>query len=417
MTDAAVPFAPDCPCPLDGVRVLDLSRLVCGNMLTLQLADFGAEVIKLEPPEGDPLRHWREEGVSVHWKVYGRNKKSVRFDLRTEYGKSLLQRLLQTAHVLVESFRPGVMEAAGFSPDRLLALNSKLVIVRISGFGQTGPYSPRPGFGSLVEGMCGFAAKNGFADKPPALPNMALADMVAGIQGAFATMVALREAEREGGHGQVVDLSLLEPLHMTLGPDAAVHRLTGRSPLRSGNRVSLTAPRNVYATVDGAWLALSASTQGMTARLFRTLNRPDLIDDPRFRTNADRLRHVEELDAIVQDFVGQRTLDSNLAFFAAAQVTVGPVYDAAGFGDDPHVQARGVLVEMEDVELGSLPMHAVCPRLSHTPGALRRPAPELGQHDEEVLISLLMEETQKCSQGCLISSHNPAVPVSYCDGD
>jgi len=395
MTDATVPFAPDCPCPLDGVRVLDLSRLVCGNMLTLQLADFGAEVIKLEPPDGDPLRHWREEGVSVHWKVYGRNKKSVRFDLRTEDGKALLQRLLPTAHVLVESFRPGVMEAAGFGPDRLLALNSKLVIVRISGFGQTGPYSPRPGFGSLVEGMCGFAAKNGFADKPPALPNMALADMVAGIQGAFATMVALREAEREGGRGQVVDLSLLEPLHMTLGPDAAVHRLTGRSPLRSGNRVSLTAPRNVYATVDGAWLALSASTQGMAARLFRSLNRPELIEDSRFRTNADRLRHVEELDGIVQDFVGQRTLDSNLAFFAAAQVTVGPVYDAAGFGDDPHVQARGVLVEMEDAELGSVPMHAVCPRLSRTPGALRCPAPELGQHDSAFLASLFATSAQQ----------------------
>ncbi len=417
MTDAAVPFVPDRRCPLDGVRVLDLSRLVCGNMLTLQLADFGAEVIKLEPPEGDPLRHWREEGVSVHWKVYGRNKKSVRLDLRTEDGKALLRRLLPTAHVLVEGFRPGVMEAAGFGPDRLLALNPRLVIVRISGFGQTGPYSPRPGFGSLVEGMCGFAAKNGFADKPPALPNMALADMVAGIQGAFAVMVALREAEREGGRGQVVDLSLLEPLHMTLGPDAAVHRLTGRSPLRSGNRVSLTAPRNVYATVDGAWLALSASTQGMAARLFRSLDRPELIEDPRFRTNADRLRHVEELDAIVQDFVGQHTLESNLAFFAAAQVTVGPVYDAAGFGDDPHIQARGVLVEMEDAQLGSLPMHAVCPRFSHTPGALRRPAPDLGQHEEEVLAFSSIEDGQKCPQDLRVATCSPTAAASCTAGD
>ncbi len=412
-----IPFAPDRPCPLDGVRVLDLSRLVCGNMLTLQLADFGAEVIKLEPPEGDPLRHWREGGVSVHWKVYGRNKKSVRLDLRTEDGKALLRRLLPTAHMLVEGFRPGVMESAGFGPDQVLALNPRLVFVRISGFGQTGPYSPRPGFGSLAEGMCGFAAKNGFADKPPALPNMALADMVAGIQGAFAAMVALREAEREGGRGQVIDLSLLEPLHMTLGPDAAVHRLTGRSPLRSGNRVSLTAPRNVYATVDGAWLALSASTQGMTARLFRSLDRPELIEDPRFRTNADRLRHVEELDAIVQDFVGQHTLDSNLAFFAAAQVTVGPVYDAAGFGDDPHVQARGVLVEMEDAELGSVPMHAVCPRLSDTPGALRRPAPDLGQHDSEVLASVPLEGFQECPQKLRTGACNPVAANLYSVGD
>lgn len=388
MTDQAVPFAPGRQCPLDGIRVLDLSRLVCGNMLTLQLADFGAEVIKLEPLEGDPLRHWCEEGVPVHWKVYGRNKKSMCLDLRTDEGKALLERLVPTAHILVEGFRPGVMETAGFAPDRLLTLNPKLVFVRISGFGQTGPYSDRPGFGSLAEAMCGFAAKNGFADKPPALPNMALADMVAGIQGAFATMVALREVECNGGRGQVVDLSLLEPLHMILGPDAAVHRVTGQSPLRSGNRVSLTAPRNVYATVDGLWLALSASTQGMADRLFNALSRPELSQDDRFRTNADRLKHVEELDAVVQDFVGRRTLEANLAFFRAAEVTVGPVYDAAGFGDDPHVQARGVLVEAMDAELGSVPMHAVCPRLSGTPGALRRPAPDIGQHEGEILTSL-----------------------------
>ncbi len=234
--------------------------------------------------------------------------------------------------------------------------------------------------------MCGFAAKNGFADKPPALPSMARADMVAGIQGAFATMVALREAERGGGRGQVIVLSLLEPLHMILGPDAAVHRTTGRSPLRSGNRVSLTAPRNVYATVDGPWLALSACTQGMADRLFRSLSRPELLQDPRFRTNADRLKHVEELDIIIQAFVGQHTLETNSAFFRAAEVTVGPVYDASDFGRDPHVQVRGVLVEVEDAELGSMPMHAVCPRRSDTPGVLRRRAPDLGQHESEILI-------------------------------
>ena len=384
-TPAPEPFRPDQRCPLDGVRVLDLSRLVAGNMLTLQLADFGAEVIKLEPQAGDPLRHWRESGVSAYWKVYGRNKKSIRLDLRTGAGKALLARLIPTAHVLVESFRPGAMEAAGFGPEQVAALNGKLVFVRVSGFGQTGPYAHRPGFGSLVEAMSGFAAKNGFADKPPALPNFALADMVAGIQGAFAVMVALREAERPGGSGQVVDLSLLEPLHATLGPEAAAWRITGRIPPRSGNRASITAPRNVYATADEKWVALSASTQAMTERLFRAIGRADMIDDARFRTNADRLAHVEEVDAAIAAFVGKRTLEENLHFFTAAEATVGPVYDAAGFEADPHVRGRGVLVEMEDAELGSLPMHAVVPRLSRTPGALRRPAPGLGADEVEIL--------------------------------
>ena len=381
---APQPFRLEQPCPLDGIRVLDFSRLVAGNMLTLQLADFGAEVIKLEPDRGDPLRAWREDGVSAYWKVYGRNKKSIHLDLRTADGKALLRRLIPTAHVLVESFRPGSMEAAGFGPAEIEALNPALVFVRISGFGQTGPYAQRPGFGSLVEAMSGFAAKNGFADKPPALPNLALADMVAGIQGAFAVMVALREAEKPGGRGQVIDLSLLEPLHATLGPEAAAWRITGQIPPRSGNRASITAPRNVYSTLDGGWVALSASTQAMTERLFRAIGRPELIHDPRFLTNAARLQHVEEVDAIIGAFVGQRTLAENLAFFAAADTTVGPVYDAAGFEMDPHVQGRGVLVEMEDTDLGSIPMHAVVPRLSRTPGALRRPAPELGQHESEL---------------------------------
>ncbi len=385
---AAQPFQPDQACPLDGLRVLDFSRLVAGNMLTLQLADFGAEVIKLEPSSGDPLRQWQEDGISAYWKVYGRNKKSIRLDLRSADGKALLARLIPTADVLVESFRPGAMEAAGFGPDAVAKLNPRLVFVRISGFGQTGPYAQRPGFGSLVEAMSGFAAKNGFADKPPALPNLALADMVAGIQGAFAVMVALRALQQPGGRGQVVDLSLLEPLHATLGADAAAWRITGRIPPRSGNRASITAPRNVYATSDGGYVALSASTQAMTERLFRAIGRPELIDDPRFRTNSDRLAHVNEVDQIVGDFVAARTLAENLDFFAAAETTVGPVYDAAGFEADPHVQGRGVLVEMEDAELGSIPMHAVVPRLSGTPGALRRPAPALGQHEAEILAAL-----------------------------
>jgi len=370
--------------PLAGIRVLDLSRLVAGNMLSLQLADFGAEVIKLEPNRGDPLRHWQENGISAWWKVYSRNKRSIRLDLKSAEGKAALRRLVPTAQVLIEGFRPGVLEAAGFGPDVLLGLNPKLVMVRISGFGQTGPYAQRPGFGSLIEAMSGFAAKNGFADKPPALPNLALADMVAGLSGAFATLAALRVAEQPEGLGQVVDLSLLEPLHATLGPDAAIHRLTGRSPSRIGNRVSITAPRNVYKTRDGEWVALSASTQDMAARLFEAIGRADMIHDPRFATNSARLDNVDEVDAIVGGFIAERDLAENLAYFEKAEVTVGPVYDPAGFALDAHVQGRGVLVDVEDPDHGPIPMHAPFPRLSRTPGRIRRPAPVLGQDEAEI---------------------------------
>ena len=387
-------FTPDREAPLRGLRVLDLSRLVAGNMLSLQLADFGAEVIKVEEPQaGDTLRHWREagpgqpQGVGVWWKVYARNKKSLALDLRPEAGKRALRALVPGAAVLIESFRPGTLEKMGFAPDALLALNPKLVIVRLTGWGQTGPYSSQPGFGSLVEAMSGYAAKNGFAGQPPMLPNMALADMVAGLYGAFAVLAAIREVERRGGAGQVIDLSLLEPLLSIIGPDAAAYRVTGQVPSRTGNRTSISAPRNVYRTRDGGWVALSASTQGMTERLLRAIGRPELIEDPRFRTNSDRLDHAEELDEIILAFVGARTLEENLAFFRAQEVTVGPVYDIAQIVADPHIVERGVLLEAPDDELGRLPMHAVVPRLSATPGVLARPAPRLGEHTDEVLRS------------------------------
>ncbi len=380
-----MPYEPEQKCPLDGVRVLDLSRLVAGNMLSLQLADFGAEVVKIEPHRGDPLRHWTDEGVSPYWKVYGRNKKSIRLDLKSDEGKALFRKLVATAHVIVESFRPGVMEALGFGPDEVLHLNPKIVMARVSGWGQTGPYKRKPGFGSLMEAMSGFAAKNGFADKPPALPNMALADMVAGLSGAFAVMVALREAEKPGGAGQVIDVSLLEPLHSILGPDAAQYRITGNVPPRSGNRASITAPRNVYQSSDGKWVALTGSTQDMAQRLFRAIGRPDMVDDPKFADNSARLDNVDEVDAVLQDFIGRKTLAENLTFFEEAEVTVGPVYDPPDFEADAHVKARGVLVEVPDNDLGTVPMHDVVPRLSRTPGAIRRKAPDLGADEAEIL--------------------------------
>ena len=394
-------FDADSACPLDDVKVLDLSRLVAGNMLSLLLADFGAEVIKIEDPEqGDTLRHWKDytdahpEGVSAYWKVYGRNKKSLTLNLRQQQGIDLLLRLVESADVLIESFKPGTLEKIGIGPDVLLRRNPALVIVRISGWGQTGPYRNQPGFGSLVEAISGYAAKNGFESQPPMLPNLALADMVAGIYGAFSTMVAIRAARAPGGAGQVVDLSLLEPLLSILGPDAAQFNLTGVVPSRVGNRTSISAPRNVYKTRDGKYVALSASIQSMTTRLFHAIHRPDLVDDPRFRTNSDRLDNVDALDAIIQDFVGKLTQKENLAYFRENAVTVGPVYDIAELIEDEHIVEREIIVRLPDGQTGTLPMHNVIPRLSATPGRLRRPAPEIGENTPEILATIDVDASQ-----------------------
>ena len=381
-------FDRNAACPLDGVRVLDLSRVVAGNMLSLLLADFGAEVIKIESPEGDALRDWLVAKMATNWKVYARNKKSVCLNLRKSEGRELLLRLVETANVLLENFRPGTLEKMGLGPDVLLARNPKLVIVRISGWGQTGPYRHKPGFGTLAEGMSGFASMNGFADREPVLPPMQLADCTAGLYGAYATLIALRHVEVSGGHGQVIDLPLLEPLFSCMGPQAASYKASGKVRERTGSRSTTAAPRNAYKTKDDRWVCLSASTQPMTERVFRAIGRPDLIDDPRYRTNADRVKRAAELDAIIGEFMGKMTLAENLAFFDQHEVTVGPVYDISQILDDPHVQAREMVVEYPDDEMGSVPMHCVVPRLSKTPGAIRTPAPGLGEHNSEILSGL-----------------------------
>jgi len=383
-----ITFSPHAPTPLSDVRVVDLSRLVAGNMLTLQLADHGAEVIKIEDPRsGDPLRAWRWNEQSLYWKVYGRNKKSLALDLRVDAGRHVLRDLLATAHVMVENFRPGTLEQMGLGPDVLHALNPQLVIVRITGFGQDGPYRDRPGFGTLVEAMSGFAAKNGFADRPPVLPPLAMADMVSGLYGAYAVMIALRVAE-QGGRGQVIDLPLLEPVISVLGPDAASYNATKEKPQRTGSRSLTTSPRNVYRTRDGRHIAISASIQTMAERVFRAIGRSDMIDDPRFRTNSDRVRNIDACDGAVADFIAERTLAENMAIFEQAEVTAHPVYEIDQLLEDPHVHERGVIVEAPDVEAGSVLMHNIIPRLSETPGRLRYPAPSLGQHSREILASI-----------------------------
>jgi formyl-CoA transferase len=388
-------FDPDATCPLDDVRVLDLSRLVAGNILTHLLADLGAEVIKVEKPgRGDDLRNWKTGGVALWWQVYARNKKSLCLDLQQDAGRELLLRLAESAQVLVENYRPGTLEKMGLGPEVLLARNPRLVVVRVSGWGQTGPWRHKPGFGTLIEAFSGFAAMNGFADRAPVLPAFAMADAFAGLWGAAATLTALRAVEVGSGPGQVIDLSLIEPILAMLGPKAAEYRLTGRTTPRLGSRCTIQAPRDVYRTRDGRYVALSTGTQTMAERLFHAIGRPELNDDPRFSTNAARLAHREEVEAIVAGFIAGRTQADGLAFFEAAEVTVGPVCDEADLAEDAYVSEREVLIDLPDDVAGSLPMHNIIPRLSATPGALRRPAPALGEHNLELLRELGCSEEE-----------------------
>uniref|UniRef100_UPI000D38AAA7 CaiB/BaiF CoA transferase family protein n=1 Tax=unclassified Variovorax TaxID=663243 RepID=UPI000D38AAA7 len=377
--------APAAPGPLAGVRVVDLSRLVAGNMLSLQLGDFGADVIKVESPrDGDTLRHWREalasgETLDAWWRVYGRNKRSLALDLRAPPALAILRKLIASARVLIESFRPGTLESMGLAPEILHALNPKLVIVRISGWGQSGPYRDQPGFGSLLEGFSGFAYKHS-KDGVPQLPNMALADMVAGLSGAFATMVALREAEKEDGRGQVVDLSLLEPMLAIMGPDVTACAATGRVADPS---LKIASPRGVYRCRDGRWVAMSGSTDTMARRVLHAVGQGALAEDARFATNASRLANDAALDALIGDAIGAMDQAECLALFRSKGVTVGPIYDAAQLLADAHVAARGCYVDVQDAD-GTV-VHNVTPRLSGTPGSIRQPAPAIGQHTLEVL--------------------------------
>lgn len=383
-----VHFDPGAQGPLRGVRVVDLSRLVAGNMLSLQLGDFGADVIKVEPPEGDPLRQWKDEGHALFWKVYGRNKRSLALNLREPDGMAALKALLKTADVFIENFRPGTLEQMGLAPDALLVMNPDLVIVRISGFGQTGPYAHLPGFGSIVEGMSGFAHRNGFPDREPVLPPLALADMIAGVYGANAVTMALLAREKGYARGQVIDLSLLEPIVSVLGPEAALYRVTGKTKMRSGSASNTSSPRNVYRARDGRYLAVSGSTPQVAKRIFELIGRSDMLADPRFATNEQRVRHRDLVDEALGAWFAQHDHDEALRIMREAGATVGPIYSPADAARDEHFIERGVTVDADDAEYGALPMHNIVPRMGGTPGVWQRPAPKVGEHNAEILAEL-----------------------------
>ena len=383
--------------PLRGLKVLDLSIIVAGGTATSLLADFGAEVVKVERPgTGDPLRNWGPfaNGVSLWWKVHSRNKKSVTIDLGQVEGQTLLKSLAKKADMLVEGFRPGVMERWGLGPDDLHQINPGLVMLRYSGFGQTGPYKDRPGFGTIAECMSGFVGMTGFPDTPPVLPPVPLGDEVAGVFGAMAGMMALyhRDATKKNhgnGRGQVIDLSLFEPLFRLCIPHVTMFDMLGISRQRVGNDFPDAAPRSLYSTKEGAWLGLSATSQRTFENLVKAMGLPKLIEDLRFKDNAARLENREALNVDLQEWVGQPSMEEVLGEVIPAGGVVGPVYDAAQIVNDPHYQAREDILEIDDPELGHTKMVGVVPKFSETPGAVEHAGPILGEHNGLILGSWL----------------------------
>src|SRR5688500_1014831 len=370
---------------LEGLRVVDCSRLIAGGVLATVLADHGADVVKVENPRGgDPLRTWLRERGELWWKVYARGKRSITLNLTTPRGQALLRRLLRDADVLIENYVPGTFEKWGLDWPTLSADNPRLIFARVSGWGQDGPYRDRPGFGTMVEAMSGFAVTTGDAEGPPTLPSFPMADMVAALAGAAAVLAALRHRDQVSGRGQVVDISLYEPLLSVLGPDAAGYAVDGTVRTRHGNTSDNASPRGTYRTREGKWNALPASTPASTAALFGSLGLAHLLADPRFATNDARVRHNDLVDAALATSIGERTLDEMRGLFESSDLTACAVYDIADITKDPHVIARGILLDVADPQLGAVRMTAPTPRLTATPADVRWAGPPLGAHNAEV---------------------------------
>lgn len=379
----------DTPLPLTGLRVIDAASLFAGPVIGTIFGDYGADVVKIEHPRGDSLRSlgWSKDGVSLWWELVGRNKRSVTLKLSDPRGAKALRRLVVDADVLIENFRPGTMEKWGLGWEELHEINPRLVMVRTTGFGQTGPYASRPGFGTLAEAMSGFAHINGHAGGPPTLPPFALADGVAALTGTFATMMALWW-RAQSGDGQMIDLSIYEPMFWLLGPQASLYQQLGLVQERTGNRAPFTAPRNAYRTQDDRWVVLSGSAQSIAERIVRAVGREDLIAQPWFRDHAGRVEHQDELDAVIGDWIAARDCDEVVSVFEAQDAALGPVMSIADIFENEQYQARGTITEVDHPVLGPLKMQDVIPRLSATPGQIRRLAPRLGEHTSEILGSV-----------------------------
>lgn len=393
--------------PLAGLKVIDAAVLFAGPVIGTLLADFGADVIKVEHPKGDALRTlgWQKDDVSLWWAFVNRNKRFVSIDFGEPEGAALLKELVKDADVLIESFRPGTFEKWGLGPDVLHAINPRLVIVRCSGYGQTGPYSPRPGFGTVAESISGFAHINGHPDGPPTLPPFALGDGVASMFGTFGTMFALWHRDVHGAPGQVIDLAIYEPLFWLLGPQSLVYDQTGRIQGRTGSSTDWTAPRNAYRSRDGRWLGMSASSQSIAERVMRLVGHPEVIDEPWFADHNGRVEHQATLDRYIGGWIAEHDYAEVLAGFEAAQAVIGPIYSIADIFEDPQYKARETITTVDDPRLGPARTQNAIPRLVDTPGKVRHLGGDLGSDNREVLVGELghsLEEIERLRRAGIV---------------
>ncbi|NGN66923.1 CoA transferase [Streptomyces sp. A7024] len=375
------------PAPLEGLRVLDLATLFAGPLAATMLGDFGAEVIKVEHPvKPDPSRGHgpAKDGVGLWWKLLGRNKKAITLNLSTPEGREVLLKLAAESDVIIENFRPGTLEKWGLGWDELSAANPRLVLARVTGFGQFGPYSRRPGFGTLAEAMSGFAAITGEADGPPTLPPFGLADSIAALSTSYAVMAALAGRDKTG-KGQVVDMAIIEPMLTILGPQPIWYDQLGYVQPRTGNRSTNNAPRNTYRTADEKWVAVSTSAQSIAERVMRLVGRPEFIDEPWFATGAGRAQHADELDEAVGSWIARHDRDEVITAFEKAEAAIAPIYDISDVMADEQYRALDSITEVEDEELGTVKMQNVLFRLSETPGAIKWAGRPHGADTDEIL--------------------------------
>lgn len=384
--------------PLDGIRVLELGQLIAGPFAGCVLGYFGAEVIKIEPLNGDPLRNWRvlRDGTSLWWYSLARNKKSVALDLQTDVGRSLVRRLAAQCDVIIENFKPGTMEKWRLGPDVLKAQKPDLIYVRVSGYGQTGPYASKPGFASVCEAIGGLRYVNGFPDRPPVRPNLSLGDSLAGLHAVVGILLSLI-ARGKTGLGQVVDVAIYEAVFNML--EGVVPEYDGAGVVRepSGSTLTGIVPSNTYLCGDGKYVVIGANGDSLFQRLMRAIGRPEMADDPRLANNAGRVQHEQEIDRAISEWTRVNDSATVLRTLDEASVPGGPIYNVADMAADPHFNARGLFQTVE-IDGRPLKIPAIVPFLSDTPGATRTPGPKLGEHTDEVLRKLAGASAEEVAQ-------------------
>lgn len=378
---------------LSGLRILDAGTMIAGPFAGTLAADYGADVLKIEEPaQGDPIRQWSpmKNGTSLWWKVAGRNKRLITVDLRADRGRELFLELVARSDAVIENYRPGTFDRWGLGYEELAKVNPRIIVVHVSGYGQTGPYAERPGYGTVAEAMSGIPYFTGFPDRPPTLSAFPLADTLAATFGLLGLLGAVYERDIGGsGRGQEVDVSLYAPLFRIVESQVIGYDQLGIVKERRGNRIEEDSPRNAYATCDGGWIAISASSDRTFGRLAAAIGRPELADDPRFHDNPSRIAHDADLDAIVADWMAERTVDEIMTTFEKSDVVAGPIYSIQDVFLDPQYEARGDIVSVDDPQLGPLRMQGVVPSFSRSGARVAWPGGMLGQHNDQVYGELL----------------------------